>query len=73
MSILSNKLEFGLAIATYQFNIKNSMKATSFFFFFFFFFLISMKATSSSSTILILSLYDLLLFVIDLSFKIPFF
>jgi hypothetical protein len=71
MSILSNKLEFGLAIATYQFNIKNSMKATSFFFFFFF--LISMKATSSSSTILILSLYDLLLFVIDLSFKIPFF
>jgi hypothetical protein len=71
MSILSNKLEFGLAIATYHFNIKNSMKAT--FFFFFFFFLISMKATSSSSTILILSLYDLLLFVIDLSFKIPFF
>jgi hypothetical protein len=71
MSILSNKLEFGLAIATYQFNIKNSMKATSFFIFFFF--LISMKATSSSSTILILSLYDLLLFVIDLSFKIPFF
>jgi hypothetical protein len=70
MSILSNKLEFGLAIATYQFNIKNSMKAT---YFFFFFFLISMKATSSSSTILILSLYDLLLFVIDLSFKIPFF